>query len=250
MLAEAHVAATPGRDFDTLAGHRFMRFSYAGSHEDMAAGARPYRTLAEIGRVLCADIEQVLADLAAEMAARTDRGEVATYIPQLTQCRSGKIRHRGRDDRRAGDRRAAMPTSRFSIQSVSKVFTLTLALGKSAMRCGSGSGASRPAIRSTHRPARAGARHPAQSVHQCRRDRRFRRLLAGHQPREAIGEILRFIQFLADDDTIYIDATSRLPSARPAFATSRSQTTCESFGNLITRRSWRSASTSTIARSR
>lgn len=35
MLAEAHVAATPGRDFDPLAGHRYMRFSYAGSHEDM-----------------------------------------------------------------------------------------------------------------------------------------------------------------------------------------------------------------------
>jgi len=35
MLAEAHVAATPGRDFDTLAGHRFMRLSYAGSHEEM-----------------------------------------------------------------------------------------------------------------------------------------------------------------------------------------------------------------------
>ena len=35
-LAEAHVAATPGRDFDPLAGHRYMRFSYAGSHEDMA----------------------------------------------------------------------------------------------------------------------------------------------------------------------------------------------------------------------
>ncbi|RWF61121.1 MAG: glutaminase, partial [Mesorhizobium sp.] len=30
-------------------------------------------------------------------------------------------------------------------------------------------------------------------------------LLAGHQPREAIGEILRFVQFLADDDTIIID---------------------------------------------
>jgi aspartate/methionine/tyrosine aminotransferase len=37
MLGEAHVAATPGRDFDPLAGHRFMRFSYAGSPEDMAA---------------------------------------------------------------------------------------------------------------------------------------------------------------------------------------------------------------------
>jgi aspartate/methionine/tyrosine aminotransferase len=35
MLAEAHVAATPGRDFDPLEGHRYMRFSYAGSHEDM-----------------------------------------------------------------------------------------------------------------------------------------------------------------------------------------------------------------------
>jgi aspartate/methionine/tyrosine aminotransferase len=36
MLAEAHVAATPGRDFDPLAGHRYLRFSYAGSHDDMA----------------------------------------------------------------------------------------------------------------------------------------------------------------------------------------------------------------------
>jgi aspartate/methionine/tyrosine aminotransferase len=35
MLAEAHVAATPGRDFDPLSGHRTMRFSYAGSHDDM-----------------------------------------------------------------------------------------------------------------------------------------------------------------------------------------------------------------------
>jgi len=37
MLAEAHVAATPGRDFDPFEGHRFMRFSYAGSHEEMVA---------------------------------------------------------------------------------------------------------------------------------------------------------------------------------------------------------------------
>jgi aspartate/methionine/tyrosine aminotransferase len=36
MLAEAQVAATPGHDFDPLAGQRFMRFSYAGSHDDMA----------------------------------------------------------------------------------------------------------------------------------------------------------------------------------------------------------------------
>ena len=35
MLAEIHVAATPGRDFDPVDGARFMRFSYAGSHADM-----------------------------------------------------------------------------------------------------------------------------------------------------------------------------------------------------------------------
>lgn len=36
MLAEAHVAATPGRDFDTLSGHRFLRMSYAGSPAEIA----------------------------------------------------------------------------------------------------------------------------------------------------------------------------------------------------------------------
>jgi aspartate/methionine/tyrosine aminotransferase len=47
MLAEAHVAATPGRDFDPLQGHRTMRFSYAGSHDDMVeALARIARWLA------------------------------------------------------------------------------------------------------------------------------------------------------------------------------------------------------------
>jgi len=35
MLAESHVAATPGRDFDPFEGHRFMRFSYAGSLDEM-----------------------------------------------------------------------------------------------------------------------------------------------------------------------------------------------------------------------
>jgi aspartate/methionine/tyrosine aminotransferase len=35
MLAEIHVAATPGRDFDPIDGARFMRFSYAGSHDEM-----------------------------------------------------------------------------------------------------------------------------------------------------------------------------------------------------------------------
>ncbi|WP_157014834.1 pyridoxal phosphate-dependent aminotransferase [Mesorhizobium xinjiangense] len=35
MIAEAHVAATPGHDFDPLEGHRTMRFSYAGEPAEM-----------------------------------------------------------------------------------------------------------------------------------------------------------------------------------------------------------------------
>ncbi|MCV0396826.1 MAG: aminotransferase class I/II-fold pyridoxal phosphate-dependent enzyme [Rhizobiaceae bacterium] len=35
MIAEAHVAATPGHDFDVEQGSRYMRFSYAGSPGDM-----------------------------------------------------------------------------------------------------------------------------------------------------------------------------------------------------------------------
>jgi aspartate/methionine/tyrosine aminotransferase len=36
MLAEAGVAATPGTDFDSFNGRRFVRFSFAGTTEDMA----------------------------------------------------------------------------------------------------------------------------------------------------------------------------------------------------------------------
>ncbi len=35
MLHEAGVAATPGVDFDPVHGHEFLRFSFAGAHDDM-----------------------------------------------------------------------------------------------------------------------------------------------------------------------------------------------------------------------
>ena len=40
MLAETGVAATPGVDFDAGRGHRFLRFSFAGSTDDMAEAGR------------------------------------------------------------------------------------------------------------------------------------------------------------------------------------------------------------------
>lgn len=74
-------------------------------------------------------IAQHLAEIAAEMATRTDRGRVADYIPELAAidpnqfgisvCLADGTQHS------AGD--SAVP---FSIQSVSKVFGLAIALGR------------------------------------------------------------------------------------------------------------------------
>jgi len=46
MLEQAHVAATPGIDFDPVRGHQFIRFSYARSVEEMR------EAVARIGRWL------------------------------------------------------------------------------------------------------------------------------------------------------------------------------------------------------
>ncbi len=43
MLDETGVAATPGVDFDAREGHRWMRFSFAGSREDCAEAVRRLR---------------------------------------------------------------------------------------------------------------------------------------------------------------------------------------------------------------
>ncbi len=40
MLEETGVAATPGIDFDPVEGNRYVRFSFAGSHETIAKAAR------------------------------------------------------------------------------------------------------------------------------------------------------------------------------------------------------------------
>lgn len=75
------------------------------------------------------NLPRILSDIAEEMAARTDRGQVADYIPQLAAvdpnqfgisvCLADGTQHS------AGD--SATP---FSIQSISKVFALAIALGR------------------------------------------------------------------------------------------------------------------------
>ena len=52
MLAETGVAATPGIDFDLSRGHRFVRFSFAGSTPDIAEAANLLRAWRQGGPVI------------------------------------------------------------------------------------------------------------------------------------------------------------------------------------------------------
>ena len=178
------------------------------------------------------EIEDVLSSLAEEMAALTDRGEVATYIPQLSVVDPQKfgIAVAMTDGRVfcAGD-----ADESFSIQSISKVFTLTLALGKVGDAL-------------WRRVGREPSGNPFNSIVQLEQERGIPRnpfinagaivvsdiLLAGHQPREAIGEILRFIQFLADDDTVIIDGNVAASERATGFRNFALANYMRSFGNL------------------
>ena len=151
------------------------------------------------------DIARVVSEIAEEMRQRPDRGEVATYIPQLARVDPNAFGIAVVDAEgnvaAAGD--CEVP---FSIQSISKVFTLTLALGK----VGEGLWT---------RVGREPSGSPFNSVVQLEYEHGIPRnpfinagaiavtdvILSGHQPREALGEILRFMQFLSDDRSIYID---------------------------------------------
>lgn len=179
------------------------------------------------------ELEQALAEVAAEMAARTDRGDVATYIPQLGKVDPRKfgIAVATNDGRvlTAGD-----ADDVFSIQSISKVFTLTLALGEVGDAL-------------WKRVGREPSGNPFNSIVQLENENGIPRnpfinagaivisdiMLAGHQPRETIGEIVRFIRFLADDDTIAIDHAVAASERATGFRNFALANYMRSFGNLV-----------------
>jgi glutaminase len=151
-------------------------------------------------------------EIADEMMERKDRGEVATYIPELA---GADINAFGLVvvDPASMSRRAAMPIRRFSIQSIS-VFTLTLALGMIGDKL-------------WQRVGREPSGSPFNSIVQLERERGIPRnpfinagaiavtdaILSGHQPRETLGEIIRFMQFLSGDSSIKIDESVAAPLA-------------------------------------
>jgi glutaminase len=178
------------------------------------------------------DLEQALGEIAAEMADAPDRGKVATYIPQLGKVDVKKfgiavVTNDGRT-LTAGD-----SDDPFSIQSISKVFTLTLALGEKGDAL-------------WKRVGREPSGNPFNSIVQLEHEHGIPRnpfinagaivvsdvLLAGHRPRETIGEILRFIRFLADDDAIVIDEAVAASEQATGFRNFALANYMKSFGNL------------------
>lgn len=151
------------------------------------------------------NLAEILSDIVEEMRAAPDRGEVASYIPSLAAV----------DPKRFG---IAVATADgeifvqgdgdlgFSIQSISKVFALTLALGKVGDQL-------------WDRVGREPSGTAFNSIVQLEAEHGVPRNpfinagaivvtdvnLAGHPPREAIGELLRFIRYCASDDDIHID---------------------------------------------
>ncbi len=76
------------------------------------------------------DLQAVLDSIYTGAHAADRRGQGGGLHSRAGQGRSEAVRHGDRHRRRQGLQRSAMRDVPFSIQSVSKVFTLTLALGK------------------------------------------------------------------------------------------------------------------------
>lgn len=151
------------------------------------------------------DLAALVAEIHDALSPRFGEGKPADYIPPLAKVDPTQfaIAVTTLD----GETHAAgVAETPFSIQSVSKVFLLTLALGRygdalwrSVGREPSGS-AFNSIVQLEHEqglPRNPFINSGAIVVTD--------RVLAGHTPREAIGEILSFVRFLADADDIAID---------------------------------------------
>ena len=176
------------------------------------------------------DLALAVNEIADAMRRRADRGEVATYIPELARVDGGAF---GLVVVAADGTLVAAGASEvaFSIQSVSKVFTLTLALGLVGDDL-------------WRRVGREPSGSPFNSIVQLERERGVPRnpfinagaiavtdaILSGHQPREALGAILRFMQALAEDGSIAIDKAVAASEKRTGFRNAALANYMRSYG--------------------
>jgi glutaminase len=151
------------------------------------------------------NLQQLVDEVHLELRDRLGKGKVADYIPPLSKVSPAKL-GLAIATVDGGLITAGDASEAFSIQSISKLFTLTLALGMVGDRL-------------WRRVEREPSGNSFNSIVQLEREAGKPRnpfvnagaiavtdvILGGHQPKEAIAEILRFVQFLAGDDDIVID---------------------------------------------
>jgi glutaminase len=150
-------------------------------------------------------MQELLNNIVTELALETERGKVADYIPQLAHVDPHQfaISLATVDGQRYS---AGCATTPFSIQSISKVFTLTIALGKWGDGLWSQVG-------------REPSGDPFNSIVQLEHEGGKPRnpfinagaiaivdaIMMGHEPKETLAEILSFVRYIADDNSICFD---------------------------------------------
>ncbi|WP_395327275.1 glutaminase [Novosphingobium sp. BL-8H] len=177
-------------------------------------------------------LDRILADIAEEMREMTHRGKVADYIRPLAQVPIDKfgiavVTAKGAVHL-AGDAEEA-----FSVQSISKVFALTLALGTVGDQL-------------WNRVGREPSGSAFNSIVQLENEHGIPRnpfinagaivvadmLLGHHQPREAIGQMLRFVRELTGDDTISVDEEVARAEQETGFRNKALANYMRAFGNI------------------
>ncbi|MGP8290726.1 glutaminase [Vreelandella zhanjiangensis] len=150
-------------------------------------------------------MQDLLNEIADAMAAETERGKVADYIPELAHVDPKKFAISLATVK--GERYSAgCAITPFSIQSISKVFTLTIALGKMGDALWSNVG-------------REPSGDPFNSIVQLEHEGGKPRnpfinagaiavvdaIMMGHEPKETLAELLSFVRYIADDESICFD---------------------------------------------
>ncbi len=178
------------------------------------------------------DLQLVADEIVRALEPRLGEGKVADYIPELARV----------DPKQFGiaittvdgqTYKAGHADTAFSIQSISKVFMLTLALGKAGESI-------------WKRVGREPSGSSFNSIVQLEHEHGIPRnpfinagaivvtdmVLAGHAPREAIGEYLRFMRYLADDETLSIDEKVAQSEQRTGYRNFALANFMRGFGNL------------------
>jgi glutaminase len=181
-----------------------------------------------------ANLPEIVAEIATEMAAipAEERGAVADYIPALARVSPDRfgIAVVQADGTTFCGGSADMP---FSIQSVSKVFMLTKALQKHGDEL-------------WKRVGREPSGSAFNSIVQLENESGIPRnpfinagaivvsdvVLDEKEPREAIGDVLRFVRMLASDDSIEIDSEVANSEAATGFRNVALANYMKSFGNM------------------